>query len=315
MVLMGFGALIWFIPPWASAIMYPDAASAYLELGNKAADAVYLVFARNSMPTGTVGLLLAGLFAASMSSMDSALNKNSGIFVRSVYEPYLARRDRNANEQQLLLISRGLSFASGVIVIFMALYFKSLRELSLFDLMMSVSAMIQVPLLIPLILGLFIRNTPRWAPWATVVLGLGVSWFMQQILTPQVVADWLGLAQLTSREATDLNLILTLGAHLFITAGFFWATALFYASDRDDNAAERARFFKDWATPVIADEQQDDYDRLQRAKLAGMVTCMGLGIFLMVLIPNPLWGRALFAACALCILAIGYLLRRSARQI
>jgi len=44
------------------------------------------------MPVGTVGLLLAGLFAASMSSMDSALNKNTGIIVRSVYQPYLAKR-------------------------------------------------------------------------------------------------------------------------------------------------------------------------------------------------------------------------------
>ena len=43
------------------------------------------------MPIGTVGLLLAGLFAASMSSLNSALNKNTGIIIRSVYQPYLAR--------------------------------------------------------------------------------------------------------------------------------------------------------------------------------------------------------------------------------
>lgn len=94
MALMGVGSIIWFIPPWASAILYPDAASAYPEMGNKAGDAIYLVFARNAMPVGTVGLLLAGLFAASMSSMDSALNKNSGILVRSIYQPYLAKRGR-----------------------------------------------------------------------------------------------------------------------------------------------------------------------------------------------------------------------------
>lgn len=37
MILMGVGSIIWFIPPWASAILYPNAASAYPELGNKAA--------------------------------------------------------------------------------------------------------------------------------------------------------------------------------------------------------------------------------------------------------------------------------------
>jgi Na+/proline symporter len=94
MVLMGFGSIIWFIPPWASAILYPDAASAYSALGNKASDAVYLVFTRNAMPVGTVGLLLAGLFAASMSSMDSALNKNSGIFVRIIYQNLLKRKEK-----------------------------------------------------------------------------------------------------------------------------------------------------------------------------------------------------------------------------
>ena len=233
MCLMGVGSIIWFIPPWASAILYPDAASAYPELGNKAGDAIYLVFARNAMPLGTVGLLLAGLFAASMSSMDSALNKNSGIFVRSVYQPYLKKRGRQVNDKQLLKFSMGLSLASGIIVILMALFFKSLKELSLFDLMMSISSMIQVPLLIPLIAGILIKKTPHWAPWATVLLGLFVSWFMSEVLTPQVFASWIGIDELTRREATDMNLMLTLGGHIFITAGFFFFNyAVLYRTKR-----------------------------------------------------------------------------------
>jgi hypothetical protein len=39
---------------------------------------------------------------------------------------------------------------------------------------------------------------------------------------------------------------------------------------------------------------------------------MGAGLMLMVLVPNPLWGRLLFAACAGAILLVGYLLKRSA---
>ena len=312
MCLMGVGSIVWFIPPWASAILYPDAAAAYPELGNKAGDAVYLVFTRNAMPVGTVGLLLAGLFAASMSSMDSALNKNSGIFIRSVYQPYLNKRNRSVSDQHLLKFSRILSFTFGILVIFMALYFKSLRELSLFDLMMSVSAMIQVPLLIPLILGLLIKKTPQWAPWITVLLGLSLSLFMKEILTPQVAASWLGMNELTAREAGDMNLILTLGAHVFITAGFFCATTLFYKEDKDAYKSQREHFFEDVETPVIADDIQDDYDRLQRNKLGSMIIYMGTGILLMALIPNPLWGRAMFVLCSLIISGVGFLLKRSA---
>jgi len=233
MVLMGVGSIIWFIPPWASAILYPDAALAYAELGNKASDAVYLVFARNAMPIGTVGLLLAALFAASMSSMDSALNKNSGIFIRSIYQPFLAKRNKIVDDVHLLKMGKILSFISGLLVIVMALFFKSLKELSLFDLMMSFSVMIQVPILIPLIFGLFIKKTPSWAPWVTVLIGLFVSWLVMSVLTPDVFSRFIGIDEFTSREATDMNLILTIGAHLVITAGFFCLTSLFYKEEND----------------------------------------------------------------------------------
>ena len=313
MALMGVGSIIWFIPPWASAILYPEAASAYPQLGNKAADAIYLVFTRNTMPVGTVGLMLAGLFAASMSSMDSALNKNTGILIRSVYQPYLAKRNRLVDDKKLLRLSMLLSSISGILVIAMALFFKSLKELSLFDLMMSLSSMIQVPLLIPLIVGIFIKKTPRWAPWVTVLLGLFLSWFMKEIFTPQVFATMIGIEPFTSREATDMNLIMTLGAHVFITAGFFCATSLFYKEAKDKNKIETDQFFKNLETPVIADDQQDEFDRQQRNKLGTMVICMSAGILLMTLIPNPLWGRLVFVLCSLVIFTIGFLLKRTAR--
>ncbi|MEP3654762.1 MAG: transporter [Litorimonas sp.] len=312
MCLMAVGSVIWFIPPWASAILYPDAAAAYPELGNKAADAVYLVFARNAMPVGTVGLLLAGLFAATMSSMDSALNKNSGIFVRSLYQPYLLKRNKTVSDARLLTLSKMLSFFSGILVIVLALYFKSLKELSLFDLMMSLSAMIQVPILIPLLLGLLVKKTPSWAPWMTVLLGLFVSWFMLNVLTPQVFASWLGIEPFTKREATDMNLILTIGGQVFITGGFFCLTSVFYKDTSDKNAPRTQHFFEDLETPVVADFEQDSYDRQQRQKLGWMVTYMGVGLALMVLIPNPLWGRVTFVLCGAIVLMIGTLLKRSA---
>jgi len=313
MVLMGVGSVIWFIPPWASAILYPDAASAYPELGNKAADAIYLVFTRNTMPAGTVGLLFAGLFAASMSSMDSALNKNAGILVRSVYQPFMAKRGKQVDDKKLLRLSMLLSFISGVIVIAMALWFRSLKELSLFDLMMSISAMIQVPLLIPLIVGIFVKKTPQWAPWATVLLGLFLSWTMKEYLTPQVFAEWIGIGEFTSREATDMNLILTLGAHVIFTAGFFCLTSLFYNEAKDKNKAETDRFFHNLETPVIADDDQPMVDRQQRNKLGAMVICMSAGIMTMALIPNEWWGRLIFVLCSLIIFSIGFLLRRCAK--
>ncbi|MBM1105775.1 hypothetical protein JQC67_06485 [Aurantibacter crassamenti] len=314
MTLMGVGSIIWFIPPWAAATLYPDAAADYAQLGNKAGDAVYLVFAKNAMPIGTVGLLMAGLFAASMSSMDSALNKNAGIFIRSIYQPFLAKRNKIKEDAKLLRLSQVVSFISGLGVITAALFFASLKKLSLFELMMSVSTMVQVPMMVPLVVGIVVKKTPKWAPWATIAVGFFVSWLVMNVFTAEVCAGLFGIESLTSREIIDMNIILTVAGHVFITAGFFWATSLFYNEAKDDNKLETDRFFEDLQRPVIADGLQDEVDRQQRRKLGNMVMVMSTGILLMGLIPNPLWGRIMFAVCALIISSIGYLLKRSAKS-
>ncbi|MCG6399723.1 sodium:solute symporter family transporter, partial [Vibrio fluvialis] len=163
--MMVVGAVIWFIPPWASAILYPDAATQYSQLGAKAGDAVYLVFARETMPLGTVGLLMAGLFAATMSSMDSALNRNSGIFVRSFYAPIM--RKGQATDKEQLRAGQIACLVNGLLVIFMAQFFNSLKHLSLFDLMMQVATLLQSPILVPLFLATsptFRLNPPKSPP-------------------------------------------------------------------------------------------------------------------------------------------------------
>ena len=314
MTFMGIGTIVWFIPPWAAATLYPDAADGYTQLGNKAADAVYLVFARNAMPIGTVGLLMAGLFAASMSSMDSALNKNAGIFMRSIYQPFLAKRNKKIEDKKMLRVSQLISFISGLGVIAAALYFSSLKELSLFELMMSVSTMIQVPMMVPLMLGIIIKKTPQWAPWATIALGLFLSWMIANVVTPEVFVGWFGVESLTQREIIDMNIILTVGAHVFITGGFFWATSLFYNEAKDKNRPETDRFFEDLQRPVVADDQQDQVDQQQRTKLGNMVMIMSAGILLMAFIPNLPWGRLIFVLCAFILSGIGFFLKRSAKS-
>ncbi|MEP5613876.1 MAG: hypothetical protein ABJP45_16615 [Cyclobacteriaceae bacterium] len=313
MTLMGFGTIIWFIPPWAAASLYPDATAGYAQLGNKAADAAYLVFAKNAMPVGTVGLLMAGLFAASMSSMDSALNKNAGIFMRSIYQPFLSKRNRKQEDKKMLRISQLVSFISGIGVIVTAVWFASLKELSLFELMMSVSTMVQVPMMVPLMLGIIVKRTPAWAPWVTVLVGLFVSWVVANVVTPEVFVGWFGAESLTQREIIDMNIILTVGGHVFITGGFFVLTSIFYKETKDNNKHEADLFFADLKKPVIADDQQGQVDRQQREKLGTMVLIMSAGILLMTLIPNPPWGRLIFALCATVIAGIGFMLRRSAR--
>lgn len=312
LLMMLVGAVIWFIPPWATAILYPNAGAQYPELGAKARDAVYLVFAREAMPLGTVGLLMAGLFAATMSSMDSALNRNSGIFVRSFYATIV--RKGKANDKEQLRAGQIACLVNGLLVIFMAQFFNSLKHLSLFDLMMQVATLLQSPILVPLFFGMLIRKTPSWAPWATVVFGLGVSWMVVDIFTPQYVMSWFGVEKLTGREVSELKTIIPIVAHLVLTGGFFCLSALFYKPQADTNVEATNAFFKDVETECVEDDAQDIVDRMQRNKLGDLTIYMAIGLSAMMLIPNPMWGRLLFLACATAVFIVGYALKRSAKM-
>ena len=129
-----------------------DLAAAYPEAGSKSADFAYLYFVQEYMPAGMVGLLIAAMFAATMSSMDSGLNRNSGIFVKNFYEPILRPQ---ATEKELMVVSKLTSTFFGIAIILVALFINSLKGLSLFDTMMYVGALIGFPMTIPAFCGFF----------------------------------------------------------------------------------------------------------------------------------------------------------------
>lgn len=313
LVLMLAGAIIWMIPPWVSAILFPDAASAHAaQLGSKASDAVFLVFSERAMPAGTVGLLMAGMFSATMAAMDGALNHNAGIFVRSFYQPIL-RKHTNISDKEALLAGKAINVVNGVLIILAAQFYAQLSNLSLFELMMRVSTLAQVPILVPLFLGMLIKKVPDWAAWATVVFGLMISYVIGNVVTAKEIADFLGYA-LTSRELSDANTTLAIAAHAILTGGFFCLTSFFFKPHQGARAVQLEQFYHDIDTPVVSDCEQGEFDRLQREKLGRITLIMGMGLLAMTLIPNPLWGRMLFLGCAAVILVIGYSMRRSAME-
>ena len=83
------GIVIWFLPPIAAAIRFPDLHAVFPHLRNPE-EAAFIAISRDVMPVGMMGLLVSGIFAATMSSMDSGLNKNTGFFIKNFYQPIIA---------------------------------------------------------------------------------------------------------------------------------------------------------------------------------------------------------------------------------
>ena len=313
-LLMTLGPIIWFIPSWFMAGSGVDLAAMYPDLGAKYSEASYLAFVQLYMPAGMVGLLVAAMFAATMSSIDSGLNRNAGIFVKNFFQPILAP---NISEKNLMVVSRLITIGFGALIISLALFLNSLKELSLFDAMLLMSALLGFPQMIPSFLGFFIRKTPDWAAWATIIVGAIVSYIIAVVLQPEHVENLLGLPQeLTKREWTDIVVAASLISHIIITGGFFCLTTLFYKGLSPERDTAVARFFTNRDTPVVKGKYEHAYlDNQQRIILGRMIAIAGIFVMSLMIVPNSLGGRLLFLGCGIAVLIVGVLLFSSVTDI
>jgi len=306
-ILMTMGPMIWFMPSWFVAGQGVDLATIYPEMGKKAADYSYLYFVEQYMPAGMVGLLISGMFAATMSSMDSGLNRNSGIFVKNFYEPVL--RKFEASENELVFVSKITSTVCGVLIILVALYINSLKGMSLFDAMMNVGAFIGFPMTIPAFLGFFIRKTPDWAGWGTLVVGGFVSYFVGVHVSADTISNLFNLDTLTHREWSDLKVAVGLISHIVLTGGFFLVSTFFYTKLSDSREKDVDKFFNNLSTPLVSEgTAQQKLDNSQRKMLGTLIGVAGLAIMAMFALSNPMWGRCIFLLCGGIVLGVGVVL-------
>ncbi len=77
---------------------------------------IMISFILNEMPVGAIGLIIAGVFAAAMSSIDSLLNSMTAVFTKDIYEPLMRKK-----EDASLKVSMIISASIGIIMIFVVL--------------------------------------------------------------------------------------------------------------------------------------------------------------------------------------------------
>ncbi len=94
-------------------------------------DAIFPLFIAQQLPAGLAGLVISGLFAAAMSTLDTSMNTSATILVRDFYSIW--RKDRGDHER--LAVARAITVACGAIGTGIALYMARFENLgSLWDL-------------------------------------------------------------------------------------------------------------------------------------------------------------------------------------
>lgn len=312
------GPLVWFVPPMVARILHPDltALPALQVLGAKAVDGAYLAVCLEVMPQGMVGLLVTGLFAATMSSMDSGLNKNTGIFIRSFYLPVLRPK---ASETELVTASRFVTVVFGILVILAGVYFSRLKELSLFNLMQQFTGLVSVPIAVPLMWGIFFKRTPSWSGWSTVVICLSVSLVVGNFaffFGPDAYQKVLFLDTPPTRsELPDIIFFLGVIVNIVVGSAWFLFTSRWYRGESPEFKERVDRFFEQMRTPVdFHREHGANTDRSQLRTLGRLCFVYGAFVLLLTLIPNEAFGRFGFVLVGGIIGIVGVLLLRAGRR-
>lgn len=317
-ILFIVGPVIWFIPPMVARIVYPDLSvvPAIAALGSRMQDGAYLALSIVTMPAGMIGLMVTALFASTVSSMDSGLNKNAGIFIRSFWAIVVRPQ---AGEAELLVTSKIVTVLFGVFAVLSAFMFNAMKELSLFDLMMQFSSLVSMPLAVPLLWGLFIKRTPPWSAWSTVVVCLTCSIVISNVsgwIGPDTWQHLYGLATpLVGSEKSDAVFVASVYANIIVGTLWFVGTSLWWSRQSVAYHGRVEAFFQRMHTPIdFSREHGKSADHSQLLIMGRLCFVYGVFVALLAVIPNPMAGRLCFIFVGASAAGIGYGLRRAASR-
>lgn len=131
--------LIWMLPPMMYRIVDPSANF----------EQAYVLACRYALPEGLLGLMIASMFAATVSMIDSELNVYAGVLTKNFY----SRIFKNAKEKSLVFVGRVLTLILGLLVTWLAILVPNMGGAE--DIILSITTLVAGTTLLPVLWGMF----------------------------------------------------------------------------------------------------------------------------------------------------------------
>lgn len=155
--------LIFFVPGIICRVSFPDLSDP---------DTAYMTMVTQYMPVGMVGLIVAVLIAAIVSTVDSGLNSLSTVFTLDIY---LKRIRPNADTKEKIFVGRIVTLAAAVVSVLLALAISAVEGMDLFSLMASIIGFLAPPLAAVFLLGVTWKRATSQAALVTLIFGTVLS--------------------------------------------------------------------------------------------------------------------------------------------
>lgn len=150
---------LFIIPGITCFVLFPDL---------KNPDEAYMTMVTRLLPAGMVGLVMAVLIAALVSTIDSALNSLSTVFTVDIY---IKKFKPEASQKEIVKIGRLATVIGAAIAIFLTLAINSIKGLNLFDIFQAVLGFLAPPMSVVFLFGVLWKKTTTRAANFTLSAG------------------------------------------------------------------------------------------------------------------------------------------------
>lgn len=171
----------------AYALLHPDFVSALplTEKGDPNYNLAVPVFVLRHFPHGLIGLVMVGLFAAAMSSLDSTLNALSALSMQDIVKRHVRME---LSERQELVISKSLTVFWGLVCLFFAFFVGGISD-TIVESINKIGSLLNGPLLAVFLMGMLTQRVNGPGATGGLIVGFGVNLLMWRY-APQISWLW-----------------------------------------------------------------------------------------------------------------------------
>jgi len=277
-VLYIIGPPLMFIPAIAAPQFIP---------GLEDAGDVYPTLCAQLLPMGMLGLVIAAMFAATMSSLSSDYNVCASVLTNDVYRRLFRR---GAGQKELVLVGRVMTLLIGVFCLGAALFMARGKAEDLFRIMLTLFGLATAPVAIPMLLGLVSKKLTNLSAIIGFCCGTaaGLGLFYLSRGEPETI-----LGMPWNHEADELTiggLALKMEIVLFMSTAsvtFIMMLLVSLIAPLRDKARERVEaFHRRLETPIgdLPEDQAGDQVLPSPFRVVG-ISVLAIGALMLVIVP------------------------------
>ncbi|MFC1573562.1 hypothetical protein ACFL30_00095 [Candidatus Latescibacterota bacterium] len=239
------------------------------------------------LPVGLMGVMIAAIFSATMSTLSNEYTMLSSVLTNDFYAQKLRPK---ASQRHLIAVARFNTLLIGIVTALFAISFHYVKGMNLYDIMVKSFTAFAPAIMLPLLAGLLIRRVNSKGALAGIIAGfvsgagllalniLLVGIFQEQFLENARINYWL------NQGWTSTSIILNVAA----TVAGMWLGSVFSTTPEDERRRVEA-FFRQLDTPY---ENEGIVEKHSPFPVIGIiVSIMGAGMTVVAFAVRTLYNK------------------------